>query len=162
MVHARGQRQIAVGEADTARQQHVALAEVDAGGPDMPARPRGLGEGDAIAIGHGIFLDHDGVGALGDHAAGEDPHRLAGPQRLVERPAGRDLADHLQMRPRGGGIRGAHRIAVHRRHRLRRLGAQGRHVARQHAVKGRVQRGHFLRQWLGARENGCKRLGNRH
>ena len=128
----------------------------------MPARPRGLGDGDATTIGHGILLDHDGVGAVGDHAAGEDPHRLAGAQRLAERPAGRDLADHLQTRPRGRGIRRTDRIAVHRRHRLWRLGAQGRHVARQHAVKGCVQRGHFLRQRLGARENGCKRLGNRH
>ena len=81
-------------------QQHVALAKVDAGGADMPSRPRGLGDGDAAAIDHGIFLDHDGVGAVGDHAAGKDPHRLAGAKRLVERPAGRDLADHLEPRRR--------------------------------------------------------------
>ena len=84
------------------------------------------------------------------------------PIALVERPAGRDLADHLETRSGGRRIRRAHRIAVHRRHRLRRLGAQRRNVARQHAVKGRVQRDHFLGQRLGARENGCKRLGNRH
>ena len=89
IVHAGGQRQIAVGEAATACQQHIALAKVDAGGADMPARPRGFGDGDAAAVGHGIFLDHDGVGAVGDHAAGEDPHRLAGPRALLSngRPA---------------------------------------------------------------------------
>ncbi len=110
----------------------------------------------------GVFLDHDGVGAIGNHAAGEDPHRLAGADRPVERPAGRDLADHLEP---GAGLRGigrAHRIAVHRRHRLRRLGAQRRDVARQHAVVGRIERDHFLGQRLGAGENGGKRVGNRH
>ena len=56
----------------------------------------------------------------------------------------------------------AHRIAVHRRHRLRRLGAQRRDVARQHAVMRRIERDHFLGQRLGARENRGKRVGNRH
>ena len=61
-----------------------------------------------------------------------------------------------------GGVGRAHRIAVHRRHRLRRLGAQRRNVARQHAVIGGVQRDHFLGQRLGAREDRGKRVGNRH
>ena len=99
---------------------------------------RRLGDGDAAAVDHGVFLDHDGVGALGDHAAGKDPHRLARADRLFERPSGRDLADHLEPRRACGGVGGAHRIAVHRRHRLRRLGAQGRDVARQHAVVARA------------------------
>ncbi len=106
-----------------------------------------------LSVSHGVFLDDDGVGAFGDHAAGKDPDRLARAKRLVERAAGRDLADHLEPRPGGRCIGGAHRIAVHRRHRLRRLGAQRRDVARQHAVIGRVQRDHFLGQRLGAREN---------
>ena len=60
------------------------------------------------------------------------------------------------------GVGRAHRIAVHRRHRLRRLGAQRRDVARQHAVMGGIERDHFLGQRLGARENGGKCVGNRH
>ena len=52
-------------------------------------------------FGHGVFLDHDGVGAFGDHAAGEDPDRLARAKRLVERAAGRDFADHLKARAGG-------------------------------------------------------------
>ena len=152
VVHAGGQRQIAVGEAAAARQQHVALAEVDAGGADMPAhagasvmvmrrrRPR-------------IFLDHDGVGAIGDHAAGKDPNRLAAADRPVEWPSGRDLADHLESAPACGGVGRPHRVTVHRRHRLRRLGAQRREVARQHTAMAGIERDHFLGQRLGAREN---------
>ncbi len=162
MVHAGGERQVAVGEADPAGQQHVALAKVDAGGADMPAEPCGLGDGDVAAVRHGIFLDHDGVGALGDHAAGEDPHRLACANRLVERPAGRDLANHRKTRPGEGRIRRAHRIAVHRRHRLRRLGTQCRDIARQHPVIGRIQRDHFFRQRLSSCKDGGKRISNRH
>ncbi len=109
IVHARGQREIAVGEADSLRQQHIALAKVDAGGADMPSRARGLGDGDAAAFGDGVFLDDDGVGAFGDHAAGKDPHGFARAKRLVERAAGRDLADHLEPGP--GGDASAERTA---------------------------------------------------
>jgi len=40
MVHAGGQREIAIGEARSACQQDIALAKIDAGGADMPARDR--------------------------------------------------------------------------------------------------------------------------
>ena len=143
-------------------QQHVALAEIDAGGADVAPGDRGFGDGDALAVDDRVFLDHDGVGAVGDDAAGEDPRGLAGAQRPVERPAGRDLADHLELRPDRRGVGRAHRIAVHRRHRLRRLGAQRRDVARQHAVVGRIERDHLLGQRLGARKNRGQRVGNRH
>ena len=79
-----------------ARQQHVAFAEIDAGGTDVPARCRGLRDGDGVAVAHRVFLDHHGVGAVGDHAAGEDARRFAGANRAIERPARRDLADHLE------------------------------------------------------------------
>ena len=98
IVHAGGERQIAVGEAASRGQQHVALAEIDAGGADVPAGHRGFRDGDVIAVDDGVFLDDDGVGAVGDHAAGKDPHRLAGADRPLERAAGRDLADHLEPR----------------------------------------------------------------
>ena len=35
-------------------------------------------------------------------------------------------------------------------------------VVRQHAMISGIERGHFLRQWVGARENRGKRVGNRH
>ena len=128
----------------------------------MPPRPRGFGDGDAAVLDDGVFLDDDGVGAVGDHAAGKDPHRLAGADCSVERPAGRDLADHLEPRRHMGGIGRAHRVAVHRRHRLRRLGPQRRDVARQHPVMRGIQRHHFLWQRLGAGKDGGKGIGNRH
>ncbi len=123
---------------------------------------RGLGDGDVVAVDCRVFLDDDGIGAVGDDAAGENPHRLVGGDLLLERAAGRDLADHLQPRGELGGIGRAHRIAVHRRHRLRRLGAQRRDVAREHAMIGGIQRDHFLGQGLGAREDRAERIGNRH
>ena len=80
----------------------------------------------------------------------------------LERPAGGDLADHLQPRREIGGVSRAHRVAVHRRHRLRRLGAPRRDVAREHAVMGSVERDHFFGQRVGAGKDRGKRVGNRH
>jgi len=114
------------------------------------------------AFNHGIFLDDDGVGGIRDHAAGEDPHCLAHTNRLFERAARRDLADHLEPRRRVRGVGRSYRIAVHRRHRQRRLGAQRRDVARQHAMVCRVERDHFFGQRFGACENRRQRLSNRH
>ena len=145
-----------------AREQHVALAEIDAGGTDMPPRNGGFRDGDVVAIDASVFLDDDGIGAVRDHAAGEDPHRFAGADLALERAAGRDLADHLQPRGEIGGIGRAHRIAVHRRHRLRRLRSPRRDVARQHAMIGSVERDHFLGQRIGAGKDRGKRIGNRH
>ena len=162
IIHAGGEREIAVGEAGSARQQDVALAKVDAGGADVTSRDRCLRDGDAAALDDGIFLDDDGVGGIRDHAAGENPHRFARANRLFERAAGRDLADHLEPRRDVGGIGRSHRIAVHRRHRLRRLGAQRRDVARQHAMMRRVERDHFLGQRVGALQDRGQRVGNRH
>jgi len=71
----------------------------------------------------------------------------------VERTSGRDLADHLELHRNIGGVGCAHRIAVHRRHRLRRLGALRGDVARQRAVKGGIERDGFLAQRLAARED---------
>src|SRR6185369_1851783 len=96
IVHAGGERQIAIGEAASAIEQNIALAEIDAGGPDMPPRNGGFRDGDLIAVDAGILLDDDGVGAVRDHAAGEDPHRFASAYLPLERAAGGDLADHLQ------------------------------------------------------------------
>ncbi len=77
------------------------MAKIDAGGPDMPARHGCFRDGDAAALNHGIFLDDDGVGALGDHAAGKNPDRFALADGPFERAAGGDLADHFQPRRHG-------------------------------------------------------------
>ena len=88
IVHAGGEREVAVGEAVSRRKQHIALAEVDAGGADVPSRNGGVRDGDVIAIDAGVFLDDDGVGSVGDHAAGKDPHGLVW-RRLSCRTGGR-------------------------------------------------------------------------
>ncbi len=98
IVHASCQREIAVGEACSARQQDIAFAKIDAGGPDMPSGNRGFRDCDAATLNHGIFLDDHSVGAFGDHAAGEDPDRFALTDYPLERAAGGDLADHLEPR----------------------------------------------------------------
>jgi hypothetical protein len=61
-----------------------------------------------------------------------------------------------------GGIGRAHGIAVHRRHRLRRLGPPCRDVARQHAMIGGVERDHFFGQGFSALKDRAERIGNRH
>ena len=136
--------------------------KIDPGGTDVPTPDRGFGDGDATAFDDGIFLNDDRVRAFRNYPAGEDAHRFAGADSPLERPAGGDLAGHLEPRRGARGIYRAHRIAVHRRHRLRRLGAQGRDVACQHTMMGRIQRDHLLRQRLGAREDGGKCIGNGH
>ena len=95
IVHAGGERQIAVGEAAPALEQHIALAEIDAGGADVPPRNGGFRDGEAIAVDAGVLLDDDGIGAVRDHAAGEDPHRFAAADLSLERAARGDLAYHL-------------------------------------------------------------------
>ena len=162
IVHAGGERQIAVGEAAPAREQHVALAEIDAGGADMPPGNGGFRDGDMIAVDAGVFLDDDGIGAVGDHAAGKDPHRFAAAYLALERAAGGDLADHLQPRGKIGGIRRAHRIAVHRRHRLRRLRPPCGDVARQDAMMRGIERYGFFGQRFGAGKDRSKRIGDGH
>ena len=162
MVHGGGQRDRAVAEPASGRQQKVTLAEIDAGGADVPPGYRLLGDGDVIAVDGRVFLDDDGVGAVGDHAAGKNPHRFAGADGTPERPAGRDFADHLQSRGEVGGVGCAHRIAVHRRHRLRRLRPPRSDVAREDAVIGGVKRDRLFGHGLRARKDRGKRIGNRH
>ena len=96
--HAGGKRQIAIGEAASAGKQHIALMKIDAGRADVPSRRGCFRDGDVIAIHRRIFLNDDGVGAVGDHAAGEDARRFTCAHRAAERPPRRDLADHLQPR----------------------------------------------------------------
>ena len=107
-----------------------------------------------------VLLDDDGVGAGRHHAAGEDARGLSGADLAVERPARRDLADQLQRRRHLRDIGGAHRIAVHRRHVGRRLGAQRRDIGGQHAAFGFDQRRVLARQRLDAIEHAGERVSD--
>jgi hypothetical protein len=109
-----------------------------------------------------VLLDDNGIGAVRDHPAGKDPDGFALANSFIERPAGCDLADDPEPSADVRGIGGPQRIAVHRGHWQRRLAAQCRDVARKHAVMGRVQRYHFLRQRLGAGQDGSKGVSDRH
>src|SRR3954454_8025695 len=102
----------------------------------MPTRDRGFGDGHDAPLADGSFLDVRGVGPFRHHPTGEDPDSLTRVNRFVEWAACRDLADYLELCASPGGIGGAYCITVHRRHRLRRLGAQGRDVAREHPMIG--------------------------
>src|SRR3954469_24428424 len=72
MVHPGGEREVALGETTSLAQEHVALAEIDACGADVPSGDRGFLDRDARAGGDRVLLDHDGVRAKGNDAAGED------------------------------------------------------------------------------------------
>ena len=94
-----------------------------------PARS-GVIDDHALAVARGVLLDHDGVGAGRDDAAGEDARGLAGAHLALERMAGRDLARDLERHRHARHIGGAHRIAVHGGEIGRRLRAQRRDVRR--------------------------------
>ena len=136
--------------------------EVDSGRPDVPAFDRGFRERDAAPVGNRVLLDHDRIGAVGNDAAGEDPHGFTCADSPLEWPAGGDLADDREPGPRLRGVGSAHGIAVHRRHRLRRLGASRRDIARKDAMERLIQRDHFLRERPGAGEDRGEGVGNRH
>jgi hypothetical protein len=85
--------------------------------------------------------------------------RAASPARTS--PAnGRDLADELQRGRHLRHIGGAHRIAVHRRHVGRRLGAQRRHVSGEHAAFGFDEGCVLARQRLDAIEHAGERVSD--
>ena len=95
------------------REREVAVAEAAAlaAAAPRPARSRAPRRGraclwrravvddDGVALALGVLLDHDGVGARRDDAAGEDARGFARADRAVERMSGRDLADELEPRP---------------------------------------------------------------
>jgi len=128
----------------------------------VPTGDGGFLDRDALALGDRVLLDHDGVRASGNDAAGEDSHRFAGADYSRERPARRDLADHGELCVDLGRISRAHGVTVHRRHRLRRLGTPRRDVAREHVVVGFVEWNHLFRQRLHAGQHRGERVRNRH
>src|SRR6185312_11574827 len=84
IVHRRREHQIAVVEAAAAREQHLALAEVDALAADVLALDAGALDDDAVVLALGHLLNDDAVGAVRHHAAGKDARRLAGADQAFE------------------------------------------------------------------------------
>ena len=162
MVHGCRERQVAVGEAAAARQQHRVLRKVEAGDTDVAAFAGACVDHDRAALACRVLLDHDGVGARGHDPTGEDARRLAGAHRAVEGMPGRDLADELEPRRHAGDIGCAHRIAVHRRDVGRRLRAQRVDVGGQHAAVRFGERRGLHGERLGPGEHAGERFGNRH
>jgi hypothetical protein len=102
-----------------------------------------------------------GIGAARHPAAGEAARGFAAPDGVVERPSGRDLADHLEARRRVGDVGRAHGVAVHGRHVGGRLGALRREVGGEHAMMGVDQARVLGRQRGGAGEHLGERIGDR-
>ena len=89
VVHGGGEREIAVGKLLAGRQQHVAFTKIDAGAADMAARDRGFSDGNTVALDDRVFLNDDGIGTLGNDAAGKNAHGLAGAHELDRKAAPR-------------------------------------------------------------------------
>ena len=104
---------------------------------------RHFADGDDAAIGTGIFLQNDGIGALRNDTAGEDAHRLPRVNGAAERMTGRRTADHAQTRRHHGRIGGAQRVTVHCRNREGRLVEAGNRIVRQNAVERSGERDAF-------------------
>ena len=135
-------RFIAASEADVARrqppaglQQHVALGEIEALAPHIAAAPRGFEHPHPVAVALGVLLDDDRVGAGRHRRAGEDARRLARADMAAEPGPGRHLGDDAQFDRDLAEIVGAHRIAVHRRDRERRLGAARGDILGEHPAE---------------------------
>ena len=101
VVHAGGERQIARRQPVTFGEQAVARLEVEPELADVAAFDGRLLHLDAVAVAFGQFLDHHGIGAVRQKAAGENARRFARSDRGCERPAGGDFADDLQTDRRG-------------------------------------------------------------
>jgi hypothetical protein len=88
------------------------VAEILATTAQVTARLRRFGENDLVALELYIFLDHDGVGALGHGRAGENAHGGCR-SKLARRVAAAALAAQRQDKTGGHQVGGAHGIAVH-------------------------------------------------
>ncbi len=104
--------------------QQLPGREVAAGGADIAGRAGRGDDSDPVAVALDDLLDDDSAGALRNDAAGRDPHRRTRSDAAAERSAGGGLADHAEARA-CHCLRFAHGIAVHGRHRVRRLIPRG-------------------------------------
>jgi hypothetical protein len=137
-VHRRQQGGLATGEA-ARRGQAVAFSEIHACGADIGPGGGGLGDLDGVTLAPGVFLDQDGVGAVGHRGAGKDADRLALADGAAMAAAGRRLTGDGEPGA-GEGVRGADRVAVHGRGGEGRLVAGGERVGGQNPAGGVGQR----------------------
>ena len=125
----------------------------------MRARARpSSGIVDCVVLLDNMLDRDDGIGALGDDAARRDSHRLAGLERPLGRPAGRDPEDDRQ---RPGRVRRADGEAVHRRARERRQVDARARVLGEHAARGLGERHRLGLERPDAREHQRERLLDR-
>ena len=75
--------------------------------PDVAAGPDRLGRGDQIAVAAGVFLNEDGVGAVGQRRAGEDPHGVARTANALKAAPGRGFADDAKRTQSASAARSA-------------------------------------------------------
>ena len=156
-VEGRGKAEIARAQATAGGQGELALAEVEAGRADEGAGLDPTLEPDPVGRDDGVLLQRDRIAASRQRAAGEDAHGLARPERPLEAAARGRLADQAQLGAAAGQVGGAHRVAVHRRDRLRRLIARGDQVLRQDPAMGGRQMDPLGR--LGLKRGGDPRQG---
>ncbi len=124
------------------RQQHVTGGKILPGTTNMPAHGRRFGNSHPIAIAVGVFLDHNPIGAVRQHAAGKQPQRLARAQHPNPGMPGRRRADHTKPRAQRR-IACPHGVAIHRRYVAWRLGQAGMHRGGGHPVPGLGERDDF-------------------
>ena len=116
---------------------------------------------DVVAEALCLLLDHDRIGAFGDHAAGEDTRRFTAADGARKRPPGGDFADDFQAHRHARHIGGAHGIAVHGGHVGGRLGAPRLQWKGKDAAIGVGERRFFGRQRRGVFEHAFERLSDR-
>ncbi len=125
-VAGRGQEaEVAGGQHLSLGDERLALAEVQARAPDEPALGSRLADEDLAILLLGVLLQGDDVGPVRNRGAGEDAHAGAGLHRPWEVGARPGLSDLPQAQRKLADVLGPQRIAVHGRHRDRRMAEPG-------------------------------------
>ncbi len=133
-VHCRGEADVARRQPPSGPQQHVALAKIEPLAPHVAAARGAFEHPHAIAVALGVLLNDDRVGARRHRRAGKDAGGFAGADMPAEPGAGRYFGDDPQLDRDRGQILCAHRVAVHRRYRERRLRPAGGQILGQNAA----------------------------
>ncbi len=134
-VHRREQPDVARGQPPPGLQQRVARGEIEAFAPHIAATAGAFEHPYAVAVPLGVFLDDDRVGAGRHRRPGKDARRLASADMAAKPGPGRHFGDDAQFDRDPAEIVGAHRIAVHRRDRERRLGAARGDILGEHPAE---------------------------